>query len=66
MSKGEKQTKNKKTMKHLLLLFSAWLVGTLPLLAEDQDTKRTFTLAEAILQAQKASPDAQAARHTYR
>lgn len=53
-------------MKQLLTLLSVWLLGAIPLSAENGDTRRTFTLAEAILQAQKASPEAQAARHTYR
>lgn len=50
---------------YLLLLMVCMLVE-LPLSAQPPVQKRRFTLAEAILQAQKASPEAQAARHTYR
>lgn len=53
-------------MKQLLTLLSIWMLGAIPLPAENGNTRQTFTLAEAILQAQKASPEAQAARHTYR
>ena len=50
---------------YLLLLMVCMLVE-LPLSAQPPVQKRRFTLSEAILQAQKASPEAQAARHTYR